>query len=720
MIGKVKVHKVASFKNPTILESDKKVNLIYGLNGTGKSTISNLFYKSNHSDFKDCSIEGIEDVDVLVYNQTFIQDNFFETENINGIFTLSQANKEAEIEIAKSEQTLQSLQQQKASIGARISELRSDLETKINNAKTKIWEIKTKYSGGDRVLEFCLEGLKSDGTRLLNYLESIPKSETRPTLTIEAIKEEANSLIGEQAQKYPKLDPIKQVPENLENNPIFKKQIVGNKNSSVSEFISKLNNSDWILSGLTYLSNSVDSENQQCPFCQQETISTALISDIRNYFDEAYEMDVNSLKTALNEYICLTTSVLNKAPFDNPKCDNFRKDIESHFSDLTKTTTENIRLIEYKIQSPSQPINLTPIKSILNELASIVSTTNQLIEEHNDKIDSKGKAVANLKSIFWQINRWDYDQTLSNLSLDRNAFGQKLIEAEQTIESINKEIIFHKTNISNQQKKTINIDQAITSINNSLLDLGIDGFSIVKHSDVLYKIKRQESDSKIFHSLSEGEKMIISFLYFLELCRGRRNSTSLARKKIVVIDDPISSLSHIYVFNIGRLIMNEFMSSNKYEQIFILTHSLYFFYELTDTKKERRDVNQKLFRLRKNENGSEILIMKYEEIQNDYQSYWHIVNDKDQPPALIANCMRNIIEYFYNFVEKSDLNVVFQKKEMQEAKFQAFNRYINRESHSLGQNIFDIKEFDYDHFREAFATMFKICGYEDHYKKMAK
>lgn len=675
MIGKIKVHKVASFKNPAILESDKKVNLIYGLNGTGKSTISNLLYKPNHSEFKDCSIEEIGDADVLVYNQTFIQDNFFETENINGIFTLSQANKEAEIEIAKSEKTLESLEQQKASIGARLSELRTDLETKINNAKTKIWEIKTKYSGGDRVLEFCLEGLKSDGTRLLNYLESISKSETRPTLTIEAIKEEANSLIGEQAQKYPKLDPVKQVPENLENNPIFKKQIVGNKNSSVSEFISKLNNSDWILSGLTYISNTVDSENQQCPFCQQETISAALISDIRNYFDEAYERDVNSLKTALNEYISLTTSVLNKAPFDNnPKCDNFRKDIESYFSDLTKITTENIRLIERKIQSPSQPINLTSIKSILNELANIVSTTNQLIEEHNDKIDSKGKALANLKSIFWQINRWDYDQTLSNLTLDRNTFGQKLIEAEQKIESINKDIIFHKTNISNQQKKTINIDQAVTSINNSLLDLGIDGFSIVKHSDVLYKIKRQESDTKIFHSLSEGEKMIISFLYFLELCRGRRNSTSIAQKKIVVIDDPISSLSHIYVFNIGRLIMNEFMSSDKYEQIFILTHSLYFFYELTDTKKERRDVNQKLFRLRKNENGSEILIMKYEEIQNDYQSYWHIVNDKDQPPALIANCVRNIIEYFYNFVEKSDLNVVFQKRR---CKKQNFKRLID-------------------------------------------
>jgi wobble nucleotide-excising tRNase len=214
--------------------------------------------------------------------------------------------------------------------------------------------------------------------------------------------------------------------------------------------------------------------------------------------------------------------------------------------------------------------------------------------------------------------------------------------------------------------------------------------------------------------------MIISFLYFIELCRGKKEATETGKKKIIVIDDPISSLSHIYVFNVGRLIHNEFLRSDKYEQVFLLTHSLYFFYEMTDTNKERRKEQQKLFRLRKNTTGSEILEMKYEEIQNDYHSYWFVVKDDKQPAALIANCMRNIIEYFFNFVEKRDLNDIFQKQEMQDNRFQAFNRYINRESHSLGQNIFDIKEFNYQDFKDAFAELFKVTGYENHYKKMIK
>lgn len=39
MITKITLNKVASYKLPTVLETDKRLNLIYGLNGTGKSTL---------------------------------------------------------------------------------------------------------------------------------------------------------------------------------------------------------------------------------------------------------------------------------------------------------------------------------------------------------------------------------------------------------------------------------------------------------------------------------------------------------------------------------------------------------------------------------------------------------------------------------------------------------------------------------------------------------
>lgn len=289
-------------------------------------------------------------------------------------------------------------------------------------------------------------------------------------------------------------------------------------------------------------------------------------------------------------------------------------------------------------------------------------------------------------------------------------------------EQIEKSIYQQLDIITQKQKETVNIDEAVDNIKRGLVDIGITDFTIEKYSDenALYRLKREDSQENVFQTLSEGEKMVISFLYFIELCKGETTVESTAMDKIVVIDDPISSLSHIYIFNIGRLIHNEFLRTKKYEQVFVLTHSLYFFYELTNRKTEEREKTQKLVRLRKNTEGSSFVPMKYEEIQNDYQAYWCIISDRDQAPALIANCMRNVIEYFFGFVEKSDLSQIFQKRELQETRFLAFNRYMNRESHSKGQNIFDIKEFDYDSFRDAFELIFEIEGYSEHYKKMMK
>ena len=136
---------------------------------------------------------------------------------------------------------------------------------------------------------------------------------------------------------------------------------------------------------------------------------------------------------------------------------------------------------------------------------------------------------------------------------------------------------------------------------------------------------------------------------------------------------------------------------------------------MTMPKKEHREVSQKLLRVYKTSNGTMIDSMGYEHIQSDYHSYWLAVKDNTNP-VLWANCMRNIIEYFFNFVEKRDLNNVMQS--LTDTKYQAFYRFINRESHSLGQNIYDFKEFDYDVFYEAFRLVFVTNGYEEHFNKM--
>jgi len=722
MITKIKLNNVASYKSQTALETDKKVNLIYGLNGTGKSTLSNYLHQQTDKKYKSCSVEGLDHYhEILVYNQIFIQETFYEAENLKGIFTLSKENKEAETKISNAQKEIAKLENENEAKGKELETEKTSLSQKHESAKSVLWKIKTDYSGGDRVLEFCLDGYKSSKDNLFNHIVALVKPCAKPTKSIDDLKNDLQSISGDNALKYSVLSKITFASQSIETETLFYKQIVGNENSSVSLLIKVLANSDWVKEGLQYITEEDTQENTACPFCQEKTISNSLVESIKNYFDASYEADINSLKSFLEEYTKALQSIPNKSIFEaNPKFETHKKDFEIKYSAFTKLVEENKKLIEDKIKMPSVSVTLKSSTKALEEINDVINKINGLITEHNKNIDQKETVKTNIKKTFWEIMRWDYGQTVSSISADNITSKSKTDALEVILKGNSTKITVQKTIIAEQQKQTINIEEANTNINNGLIDLGITDFKIQKYSENFYNIVRGENQEKVFRSLSEGEKMIISFLYFIELCRGKKEATETGKKKIIVIDDPISSLSHIYVFNVGRLIHNEFLRSDKYEQVFLLTHSLYFFYEMTDTNKERRKEQQKLFRLRKNTTGSEILEMKYEEIQNDYHSYWFVVKDDKQPAALIANCMRNIIEYFFNFVEKRDLNDIFQKQEMQDNRFQAFNRYINRESHSLGQNIFDIKEFNYQDFKDAFAELFKVTGYENHYKKMIK
>lgn len=157
------MNNVASYKKETILETDKNVNLIYGLNGTGKSTLSGFLYSTNDSQYSDCKIEGLRSTDrVLVYNQQFITDNFYETENISGIFTLSKENKDATQAINDARKELTKLSEEKTKIANDKTAFESKYQKHIQDFQKEVWKIKTEYSGGDRVLEYCLEGMKGN------------------------------------------------------------------------------------------------------------------------------------------------------------------------------------------------------------------------------------------------------------------------------------------------------------------------------------------------------------------------------------------------------------------------------------------------------------------------------------------------------------------------------------------------------------------------------
>lgn len=721
MAFKVTMNGVASYLTPTVLQSEKKVTLIYGLNGTGKSTLSNYLYDPADKKYQSCSNEGFSDAHLYVYNGKFVRDNFHEIDKLNGIFTLSKVNKEIEQEIETKTKDLNSLDAEQKLLDAVIIKKDTELLEKRTAAEDETWKIKTKYSGGDRVLEYCLKGFLKAKGGLFDHVAALPAPSEPPIKTIEILRKEVEALQGNQAKSYQKLPKLALIGVDVEDDATLGQPIIGNQDSPVANLIKKLGSADWVSEGIPFIDILQSEGDETCPFCQAKTLSTAVATTIKNYFDETFESSMTSLRALLTKY---RTFIENQSVYDNHQENPFyterKLEIDALHGQLTATWKANLEAIERKIRAPSLPVTLTRTSEVIDSLNHVLDAVNTAITIHNAKIDNREAALAEIKEEFWKICRWEYNSTIETYSSHVAARNKERIEEQAKKAKIQTDKTQIGTSLSELQRKTVNIDEAVETINSRLVDLGIDSFSIIKSEENRYKVSRNGIAGEDFLSLSEGEKTVISFLYFVELCKGKKSPTQIGDKKIVVIDDPISSLSHIYIFNIGELIKVEFSNSDKFEHVILLTHSLYFFYELTEIKEDRRHERQKLMRITKNSSGSKIVDMKYEEVQNDYQAYWNVIMDEGQHPALIANCMRNVIEYFFSFVRKMPLANVYQQAKLKEAKHQAFYRFMNRESHSVGQNLFDHKEFDYARFKEAFKIVFDETGFPEHYKAMSK
>ena len=173
MINKISIKGPASYKNMAIFETDKNINLIYGLNGSGKSTLSEFLRKRTDNEYAECSISPLLDEDaeeILVYNENYVNDVFYSSDTQKGIFSLSKENAgarkridaaNAALQVANRDFQKQELLQEK--------ELEAWTSTKSIFAN-RFWQIKTQYTGGDRVLEYCFTGLKSSKELLLNHI----------------------------------------------------------------------------------------------------------------------------------------------------------------------------------------------------------------------------------------------------------------------------------------------------------------------------------------------------------------------------------------------------------------------------------------------------------------------------------------------------------------------------------------------------------------------
>lgn len=709
-----------SSENPIRIDLTKKINIFYGQNGSGKSTISGYFYSPNSPAYKYSSFTSKDRYDYFVYNNLFIEDTFYNKAEQPGIFTISKNNKNALTFIDKHEIEIKKINETIENIDKVLAEKDSMINTISEDFKNKIWN-KT-----NTLRNTTLKGLLIGCLQKQSFLREFENRQEEEDIKSEDLLVEYNKLVSYKGKNIQTISIPLYINITETDLELLETALISSSDSYLSILIKELNNSDWVREGITYI------KNNQCPFCQNETISTEFQDEIKKVFDITYENKINEINNFYTKYKKSNEIYISQLKSNIKLCeyvsenDNLWKVIEK----LENNLNINVREVGNKILKPSMTIKLIDLTIIVNEIQEIIEAYNLEIKSINEKVNEYQKNIDNLKTKLWKTIRFSCQDIVSN----KNSQLIEINSQKLTLERKKEKYLLDKKRLSfeiNEKKKSLsNMDETIDKINQTLISLGINQFGIAKHQKIKnhFQIFRKDNDSNnVYQSLSEGEKTIITFLYFLELCNGstQENNSTMANK-IIVIDDPISSLSHQYIYEIASLIHHKLIKNIVDNKILILTHNLFFFQEMLKIAPQRNkefNKNYNLYRVIKNE-FSFIEKLERNEIKNDYQALWLILKDirnGNVAPVVAPNIMRNILEYFFSFLCTEDkltesLSALANSEVCIEYK--AFYRYMNSGSHHAGINISGENSISVSKYFDLFEKIFKQTGNLNHYKTM--
>ncbi|PMG29960.1 AAA family ATPase [Vibrio splendidus] len=726
----ISIKGVASYppSTPEVLDISKQNTLIFGLNGTGKSTISNFLY--NTDDFQSCSLNIDGNFTPIVYNQTFVDENFVNSSMQEGVFTLSKDNADLEARIAERSRLRERLLAVYKEISTKISTAEKAITNAKENAIKEVFE--KKYLIEATSLEPFLKSFKTPKSK---FYEQVKKQQGITNLSINELDEEYQSL--NQFDKSLPVTIVLPTPPLLsqEDITLLSEPIIGSSNSQLTDFIYELDSQNWVKNGKD---NYLEEAQTKCPFCQKETIDEAFRSELSALFDKTYDSNVKKVEAVERSYSVSFTQYIESVKTAFANCsiyDPTQHSAEPLIELLERVYQDNLNLIKSKAKKPSLCIELIDCTDKLEPLSELANKINKIVKVVIAKAKKFKESENDIRNRMWDSVRHHTDGTFSleKRLIDEKNDEIKLLEKQRKrVKRIGTKVA---SRISALRSKTSNIDDTIERINENLKSLGITGVEIVASTDpdqenyfVLSRGESTTSTEKVFSSLSEGEKTLITFLYFIEKCNGSmsKDSDIADKQKLIVIDDPISSLSQNYIYDIASLIQAKVIKGNRFKKVIILTHSLFFFQELLKLAPNNTDkFNEKyaLYRLNKNQYSSAQPMAKGE-LKNDYQSLWQIVKDVvdgKADPVVLPNVMRNIIEYYFGFVHRKDkladiLNDLAGREPDQGHK--AFYRYINRGSHSDPTNIGLMVNVDPKAYLDRFKLVFSESQDEEHFNCM--
>jgi wobble nucleotide-excising tRNase len=738
MIETLEIDQVATYATRATMAGLKDLNFVFGTNGAGKTTIGRVVANKSKPEHANCSIawkDGNE-MQPLVYNRDFVDANFNPEGNLKGIFTLGEKDianelaikaKKEEVdrygkEITQRANTLGDVAQ-KSGKAQELAELEADF-------KERCWAQKRKH---DDAFAEAFTGVRNDAAKFKDRVLSQSQSNVAQPQTLEYLTERAATVFGEAPQRQarvPMLDFARIVA--LEADPILAKKVVGKEDVDIAEMIHRLGHSDWVKAGQAHFETSAPN----CPFCQQAA-PESLKASLESYFDEtfeqetqaiadlqaAYDRENKSLLLALDAIEESTSTFLDKAAFSREQ------------TAVDAKLRANALILVNKRKEPSAPQQLESLAEPLAAIFDLVEAANAKVTEHNRIVDGIGAEKTKLVAQVWR-------HILDDMAVDLEAYSRKKKAIEAATASLKSQIKTAEEARANAErelreleKKATTVQPTVDAINDLLKSFGFKTFTLAKAGDQPhYKLVRHDGkDAK--HSLSEGEKSFVTFLYFFHLIKGSDSESGAARDRVVVFDDPVSSMDSDVLFIVSSLIRSLFddmKNGQSYvKQVFVLTHNVYFHKEVCFASPPRKgggkggkgaapNLSRSYWVVRKSPTGPKLERFDENPVKTSYELLWDEVRKDERNPLTIQNTMRRILEHYFKILGGVDFDELCEKFDGKEKLVcRSLLSWVNDGSHfSHDDAHFAFGQDAIDDQVEIFKKIFERAEHLPHYDMM--
>lgn len=749
MIDSIHIKSVASYdENGAEIQNLKKMNFFFGANGTGKSTIARYLYnfaldeneKENHFSKSTQSGFDPEKETIKVFDADYVSRNFYNSDSLDGVFSLNEKNEEIDKEIKNKEADIKRIDSEEKSNEENKKKLVEELDEKFKDTYEKVFEYrnefkfasspdaKIKYSGDKKAFYRELSEKQYSDIKTFDQLSSDYKS-----LFDSSLKQITRNINIE------KIDNLQSVETEL--NTLLDKIITGKEDVPIKHLIDKLSNRSWVEQGQGYIQKS----EGKCPFCQQD-LTEDFKRQLELVFDEEYQNSINEIKQLKTQYGLIADDFVRNI---NSLLQEYDENhIVLNFKTKVDTSIKNnLAIIDSKLLAPNEKKQLQSVSKLQADITDI----NKKIKENNDIVSNKKTRINKYnEDVLCYLAEKAKNDIIQFNSIKTN-IEKQIKECEAKISSLKTERSANIKDLEALRQQTVNTKDAVERINNLLKTAGFDNFYLdeisFENNISKYRILRNSADkNSAFITLSEGEKNFIAFLYFYQQCLGYSKDESTL-KKIIVIDDPVSSMDSQVLFFVNSLIQklieykynknsqtlnnkqykNEFSNENL-SQVFILTHNIYFFKEVSFEKRNFCK-NMSFYIVKKQNGNTQIEWYDNNPIKDDYTLLWDEIkkykDDNSTSSIFISNTMRRIIESYLNFVcDNKDVWSVlsnFDTKSDDYIAVYSLLTEINDSSHCIipntnqyYQRLSDIKP---SVLYTAFENVFNKIG-ESHYKFM--